>query len=102
MLIRTRTRTATAMPIAMPTFFPEPRAWGSRGDAVFPLDLEDGDEVDVAVALTGRPVRSCDAPAPVGASGMEVSKTTESVCCEAGDILMVVGFIRSWREVKRS
>lgn len=58
--------------------------------------MENGDEVDsevaVAVALTGRPVRSCDARLPFGTTCMEVSKTTELVCCGAGDILAVVDF----------
>lgn len=96
-LTRTRATTAMAMAIAMPTFLAEPWAWTSSGDAVFPLDVEEGNEVeaevDVAVALTGRPVRSCDARDDVGASGMEVSKTTELVCCGAGDILAVVEFV---------
>lgn len=83
---------AIAMPIAMPTFLPEPWAWASRGDAVFASDVDDGDEVAVAVALAGRPVRSCGSRLPVGTTCIEVSKTTELVCCGAGDIFGGGGF----------
>lgn len=71
-------------------------------EAVLASDVEDGDEddsgFDVAEAVTGRPVRSCDASAAVGTFCTEVSMRIELipillVCCGAGDILAIVGFV---------
>jgi hypothetical protein len=43
----TRKTIPIAIPIAIPTLFPEPCAWLSSGEADFASDVEDGVEVAV-------------------------------------------------------